>query len=203
MKQLYQKTFEQIKMPEARAAALRTTLASRCSQTEKEAIPMKHTKFFRRPMAAVAAVVLIVALSATAFAYSGGFYRFMTGGSIQDVVDENGNVTGVQGQVDLDQVVEPVEVREDGRLYLTIDGQDTDITGLCSYETPYIYECTGPDGLRHAFIIGGDLDAIGWAEFFWNEDGMPQSGSAHFGTSEGPDDAPWLEAGKDQLGLPW
>lgn len=203
MKHLYQKTFEQIKMPEARAAALRTTLASRCSQTEKEAIPMKHTKFFRRPMAAVAAVVLIVALSATAFAYSGGFYRFMTGGSIQDVVDENGNVTGVQGQVDLDQVVDPVELREDGRLYLTIDGQDTDITGLCSYETPYIYECTGLDGLRHAFIIGGDLDAIGWAEFFWNEDGMPQGGAAHFGTSEGPDDAPWLEAGKDQLGLPW
>lgn len=203
MKQLYQKTFEQIKMPEARAAALRTTLASRCSQTEKEAIPMKHTKFFRRPMAAVAAVVLIVALSATAFAYSGGFYRFMTGGSVQDVVDEDGNVTGVQGQVDLDQVVEPVAVREDGRLYLTIDGQDTDITGLCSYETPYIYECTGPDGLRHAFIIGGDLDAIGWAEFFWNEDGMPQSGSAHFGTSEGSSDAPWLEAGTDQLGLPW
>lgn len=203
MKQLYQKTFEQIKMPEARAAALRTTLASRCSQTEKEAIPMKHTKFFRRPMAAVAAVVLIVALSATAFAYSGGFYRFMTGGSVQDVVDENGSVTGVQGQVDLDQVVEPVEVREDGRLYLTIDGQDTDITGLCSYETPYIYECTGLDGLRHAFIIGGDLDAIGWAEFFWNEDGMPQGGAAHFGTSGGSDDAPWLEAGTDQLGLPW
>lgn len=203
MKTLYQRTFEQIQLPEARTASLRASLASRCSQTEKEAIPMKHTKFFRRPMAAAAAVILVVALSATAFAYSGGFYRFMTGGSVQEVMDADGNVIGSQGQVDLDQVVDPVEVREDGRLYLTIDGQDTDITGLCSYETPYIYECTGPDGLRHAFIIGGDLDAIGWAEFFWNEDGMPQGGSAHFGASEGPDDAPWLEAGKNQLNLPW
>ena len=59
------------------------------------------------------------------------------------------------------------------------------------------------DGLRHAFIIGGDLDALGWAEFFWNEDGIPQGGAAHFGTPEGSDDAPWLDAGKTQLNLPW
>ena len=37
MKQLYQKTFEQIKLPEDRAADLRASLASRCSQTKKEA----------------------------------------------------------------------------------------------------------------------------------------------------------------------
>ncbi len=203
MKQLYQKTFEQIKLPEDRAADLRASLASRCSQTKKEAIPMKHTKLFHRPAAAIAAVVLVVALSATAFAYSGGFYQFMTGGSVQNIVDEDGNITGTQAQVDLNQVTDPVEVREDGRLYLTIGGQDTDITGLCSYETPYIYECTGLDGLRHAFIIGGDLDALGWAEFFWNEDGIPQGGAAHFGTPEGSDDAPWLDAGKTQLNLPW
>lgn len=203
MKPLYQRTFEQIKLPEARTAALRASLASRCSQTEKEAIPMKHRNFFHRPMAAAAAVILVVALSATALAYGGQFYQFMTGGSVQEVMDADGNVIGSQGQVDLNQVVAPVEVREDGRLYLTIDGQDADITDLCSYETPYIYECTGLDGLRHAFLIGGDLDAIGWAEFFWNEDGMPQGGAAHFGTSGGSDDAPWLDAGKAQLGLPW
>ena len=53
---------------------------------------MKHTKLFHRPAAAIAAVVLVVALSATAFAYSGGFYQFMTGGSVQNIVDEDGSV---------------------------------------------------------------------------------------------------------------
>jgi hypothetical protein len=32
---------------------------------------------------------------------------------------------------------------------------------------------------------------------------MPQGGAAHFGTPEGADDAPWLDAGKTQLNLPW
>lgn len=203
MKQLYQKTFDQIKLPEERAAALRSTLASRCSQTEKEAQPMKFIRRFHRPAVAVAALVLVFALSATALAYGGQFYRFMTGGVTRDIVDKDGNVIGVEGQMDLEQITDPVELREDGKLYLTVGGQDTDITGLCSYETPYIYECTGSDGLRHAFIIGGNPDAIGWAEFIWDEDGLPRSGQVSFGTSGGSDDAPWLDAGKEQLDLPW
>ena len=109
----------------------------------------------------------------------------------------------MEGEVDTANLTAPVEVREDGRLYLTINGENTDITGQCSYETPYIYECTGTDGLRHAFIIGGDPGAIGWSEFMWDEDGFPSGGFAHFGTPGGPDDAPWLDAGKEQLNLPW
>lgn len=206
MDRLYRKTFEQVRMPRERAEKIRSELASRCSQMEKEAIPVRQNKRMYRPVLAVALVVLVCALSATALAYSGGLgriYTMMTGGNSWEILDADGQVAGVAGSVELDQVADPVEVREDGRLYLVINGEEQDITDQCSYETPYIYECTGGDGLRHAFIIGGDLDAIGWAEFFWNEEGMPQGGAAHFGTSEGPSDAPWLEVGKEELNLPW
>ena len=203
MDRLYQRTFDQIHLPEERAAVVRKALASRCSQTEQEVIPMKHFKRLPRPVTAAAALILVFALSATAFAYGQRFYSFMSGGSVQDITDENGQVIGVQGSVDPDLAVPPVELRDDGRLYLTANGENADITGLCSDETPYIYECTGSDGLRDTFIIGGEPDAVGWAEFIWDEDGLPTAGTSQFATPEGRDGAPWFDAAMEQLNLPW
>ena len=121
---------------------------------------MNNSKRIRRPILAIAAVFLIAAMSLTAFAYGGkiveGVYTLMTGAIIEHGVDENGN-SYASGSVETGDVTDPVELREDGRLYLTANGEDLDITDQCSYEIPYIYECTGPDGLRHAFIIGGGL----------------------------------------------
>lgn len=206
MDPLYQRTFDQVRMSEDQVRQVRAELASRCPRDEMEAHPMNNSKRIRRPILAIAAVFLIAAMSLTAFAYGGRIveqvYTMMTGGTTEHGIDENGNAYA-SGSVDTGAVTAPVELREDGRLYLTVNGEDLDITGQCSYETPYLYECTGPDGLRHAFIIGGDMDAIGWAEFMWDEDGMPSGGSAHFGTPGGTDDAPWLDAGKEQLNLPW
>lgn len=85
MNRLYQKTFDQVALPEDRADSIRTVLASRCSRMETEA-NMKHT-FLRRPTAVLAAVLLIGSLSVTAFAYGGRVvervYTFMTGGTIE------------------------------------------------------------------------------------------------------------------------
>ncbi|MCI8539405.1 MAG: hypothetical protein HFF18_12240 [Oscillospiraceae bacterium] len=206
MDPLYQRTFDQVRMSEEQVRQIRAGLASRCPRDEMEAHLMNNSKRIRRPILAIAAVFLIAAMSLTAFAYGGkiveGVYTLMTGAIIEHGVDENGN-SYASGSVETGDVTDPVELREDGRLYLTANGEDLDITDLCSYEIPYIYECTGPDGLRHAFIIGGGLDAIGWAEFMWDEEGMPEAGRACFGTPGGTDDAPWLDAGKAQLDLPW
>ena len=78
MDRLYQRTFDQIHLPEERAAVVRKALASRCSQTEQEVIPMKHFKRLPRPVTAAAALILVFALSATAFAYGQRFYSFMS-----------------------------------------------------------------------------------------------------------------------------
>ena len=206
MDRLYQKTFDQVRLPEDRAQRLRAELASRCSHDEMEAISMDNSKKIRRPVMALVAVFLIAAMSLTAFAYGekivDRFYTMMTGGTVEHGTTEDG-ISYTGASTNLDEVVAPVELRDDGRLYLTVNGENLDITDQCSYEIPYIYECTGPDGLRHAFIVGGDRDAIGWAEFMWDENGMPEAGSAVFGTPGGQEDAPWLDEGKDELNLPW
>ena len=192
MNRLYQKTFDQVHMNEEKSKAVRDGLASRCLEMEEKT--MKNKTFIRRPAMLVVTVVLICALSLTAFAYGERIYRFVTGSV---VAAGDSEVSGC-----VEETVAPVEER-DGRLYLVINGENRDITDLCSYTEPYIYTCTGEDGLQHAFAIGGDAGAIGWAEFFWDEVGMLMAGCAEFGSWGGCADAPWLDAAMETLGLPW
>lgn len=202
MDRLYQKTFDQVALPEDRADSIRTVLASRCSRMETEA-NMKHT-FLRRPTAVLAAVLLIGSLSVTAFAYGGRVvervYTFMTGGTIEQSVDENG--TGLSG-VSIGTEQSPLEIREDGTIWLMVNGEALDITGEFSYTDPYIYDGTGEDGLRHVLVVGGETDAIGWSEFLWDENGLPAGGTSQLATPAGREDAPWLEAALETLDLPW
>lgn len=205
MKDLYRQTFDRIRLSEEQVRTMRTVLTSRSSQSETEAHEMKketqNTKpFLRRTGTLLVAALLICTLSVSALAYGGvQIYQMLTGGMIEQGETEDGAyVSGVS----IGNEIEPVEVI-DGRLILTINGENKDITDQCSYTQPYIYECVAEDGLRHSFIIGGNLDAIGWAEFIWDEDNMPKGGAAAFGTPDGTDDAPWFAAGKEQLNLPW
>ena len=196
MKALYQKTFDSVCLSDVRTDAIRTQLAA---AGKKEVIPMKKHVSLRRGLVLAAILILVFALGITAFAYGMRRFDLMTGGVIQHGVDEDGN-SYVEGS--LGSEIEPIEYR-DGRVWLTINGENRDITEEFSYTEPYIYECTGADGLRHAFIIGGETDAVGWAEFLWDENGFPAGGGAHLSSPEGSDDAPWLHAGTDILGLPW
>lgn len=202
----YKRTFDQIEMPQEQAEALRSVLASRHPEQTKEEQTMKHRSFLRRPICALAALILILSLSVTAMAYGGriveNVYNFFIGGAVEQGIDEYGDPY-VSGSVDTDTQTAPIELREDGRMYLTVNGENLDITDEFSYTTPYIYECTGSDGLRHVFVIGGELDAAGWAEFIWNEAGLPTAGETFFGTPGGSDDAPWLNAAMKELELPW
>lgn len=196
MKVLYQKTFDTVRLSDARTDAIRAQLAA---AGKTEVIPMKKHISLRRPLVLAAIFLLIFALSITAFAYGMRRFDLMTGGVIREGVNEDGNSL-VEGTLGTE--IEPIECRE-GRVWLTVNGENRDITGEFSYTEPYIYECTGSDGLRHAFIIGGETDAVGWVEFLWDETGFPRGGGGHFGTPEGSADAPWLHAGTDILGLPW
>lgn len=208
MNSLYRQTFDQIGLPEETAQALRAELASRSSQSETEEPNMKNETNYTRPIlrrtgTLLVAALLICALSVSALAYGGvQIYQMMTGGTFEVGQDKDGNYYA-SGSVDTDNLISPVELRDDGRLYLIINGEDKDITDACSYTEPYIYEFVAEDGLRHSIIIGGDLDAIGWSEFVWSEDNVAAGGHSHFGTSGGSDDAPWFAAGKEKLGLPW
>ena len=167
---------------------------------------MKKNRIPARPSGILVAALLVCALSVTAFAYGGrivsNVYHFVSGGIVEQGIDENGD-NYASGSVDTSTPVAPAEIGEDGRLYLIANQKNLDITDLCSYTIPYIYDIIGEDGLRHAIVIGGNLDAIGWSEFIWDENGLPAAGSSDFGTSGGRDDAPWLNEAMKTLNLPW
>lgn len=202
MRNEYQRTFDQINMPEAEAAKLRGALLSK--QSKKS--PVIHRNFVRRPVAVLVAVILILSLSVTALAYGEKIiehtYQFLSGGNVEVGIDEQGNpYSGTS--MDPEGNFAPMELREDGRVYFTVNDENLDITEEFSYTDPYIYEYTDAEGQRHVFVVGGDLDTIGWAEFIWDKTGTPAAGKTVFGTSRGSDDAPWLTAAGKKLHLPW
>ena len=205
MRGLYQKMFDQIHLSENRTWSIRSELVSEGSRIKMEEKTMKKQNFLCRPVGVLAAALAVCALTVTAFAYGEriveNVYTFVTGGSVEQGVDENGDAY-MSGSVDTDSLAAPVEVKN-GRAYLILNGDGTDITDGFSYTEPYLYDFTGEDGQRHVFVIGGETDAVGWAEFIWNADGMPSAGSSVFGTSEGRADAPWLDVAMKELGLPW
>ncbi len=81
------------------------------------------------------------------------------------------------------------EVR-DGRVYFTRD--NTDITAYCSENTYFRYDFQDEQGISHVILVGGEIDAVGWTEILYFQDGRRLS-HAHLAT-EGEDPA-WYVAG--------
>lgn len=198
----YRNLMQHIELPPAAEERIRQQLLARCAQREEK--PEMKIKHIRKPAAIAAAAVLCCALTVTALASGvvGRVYHYVTGGTSYHYENADGT-KGTVGTMDLDNLNAPAEERE-GRIYFTANGQDLDITDQCSPETPYLYDFTGSDGLRHAFIIGGTPDNFGWAEFLWNEEGIPEGGSASNFTKPGSEEwANWYSSGMEQLNLPW
>lgn len=203
MEPLYRRTFDQVRMSGEAAERVRASLASRCAQKKLEVNDMKNTTKIRRPLAAAAALCAALVLTVTAFASSGlaeHVFHMLSGDTISVGMDESGNVR-VDQALSGEEPVSPVEVRDDGRVFFTAGGEELDITGQFSYETPYVRECTDADGQRHVFIIGGEPDAVGWAECMLDEGDTTAMSAFVLNLAPETEDqpAPWLDAGVEQL----
>ena len=76
-------------------------------------------------------------------------------------------------QIDLRAAESDPLILENGRLWLVLDGERTDITDRIDEATPYIIEDTDPDtGLKNYLILGGTPEDFGWQ--WWAE--IPQGG---------------------------
>lgn len=201
MKQLYKNAFDHISMAEDVSQAMGRDLVLRCSRTETEDHTMKKKAFLRRPLVLAAAILLVCALSVTAFAQNSRITQLLCGAVIETVQDERGNN---QSSVtwDMENSICPVEVRSDGQVYFILNGEMRNVTGEFSYEQPFLYEYTDEMSQRHVFILGGEADAVGWAEYIWDASGMMLGGSASFPTPAGPDEAPWFHVAMERLDLP-
>ena len=91
-------------------------------------------------------------------------YHLVTGGTVTVHYGPNG-YTSTDFTHDAAQ---NLVVLEDGRIWLDLNGERTDITGLIDAETPYIVESTDPDtGFLGILIVGGTPGDLGWA--YWQQ----------------------------------
>ncbi len=123
MNRLYERTFNRIRMPEDKVRALRAELASGCSNSETEVIPMNTHKALRRPTTFLVAVILIASLTMSALA--AGIYYNVVYHVVSDeemaAMTENGALTELTGQNAIYEMDTYDYTEEDGQILVNFD----------------------------------------------------------------------------------
>lgn len=118
----------------------------------------------RRPlkMVLLAAALAVGAVLCIAAGLPTAVYHLLSGGTVTVQQGPNGYKSyDFSNQFP----TEPV-VLEDGRLWLVLDGERTDITDQIDMETPYIMERTDPEsGLSNFLIVGGTPEDFGYCSY--------------------------------------
>ena len=128
MNNLYQRTFDLVTMPEDHAQALRSVLASRCSNNKTEVIPMKK-HFVRLSTSFLVAAILIAAMSVSALAC--GIYYYVTY-EVHEGVEIPEDAVNITDQ-DADFEMDSYEYREEDGMII-VDFNETVIDEDVSYE---------------------------------------------------------------------
>jgi len=179
MEMNYKQTFDAVRMHPERQEQIRSKLSSRFSENEKEdkVINIKTKK--RLITVLLAAVLSISLLAAAGFAYGSQIIQMLGGSYIESGRDSNGH--------DYVQITitdnNPAIVR-DGKVFITIDGIEKDITSYCTETTFFSYEKNDEDGNRHVLVIGGTPEKLGWADFVFKESGQYLGGGSVYHASE-------------------
>ena len=94
-------------------------------------------------------------------------YQLFTGGTMVADVEMSGPNRHIYSDLRNAFPEDPL-VLEDGRLWLVLNGERTDITDRIDMETPYIVEHTDPEtGLSSSLILGGTSEDFGWC--LWHQ----------------------------------
>ena len=104
----------------------------------------------------------------------------------------------------------PAEVR-DGRLYFTANGEDIDITDLCSMDTAFIYVMQDRTGTFHYIFVGGRPDNWGYGSIMkkpgtiLNPEGewIGGGGYNHCGRESNWEPYGWFLDAKEKIGHPF
>ena len=210
MEMNYKQTFDAVCIPTKSREQIRSILSSRFSENEKEdsvsncvintvtntaintVINNKNRK--RLITVLLAAIISISLLSAAALAYGSQIINMLGGSYIESGKNKDGSHYTSITIYDNN----PAEV-SDGKVFITLDGIETDITSYCTETTFFKYEKTDENGYRHILVIGGAPDNLGWADFVWDEKGQYLgSGTVHM---PGPnyENPIWLERARAML----
>ena len=120
-----------------------------------------RTSFFKVLIAAAALVCLTAIVGFTYLTYEWS----ISGNSM--VMSQQGNTTSYQMTFNGEKMDHPIRL-EDGRVILTYEDEETDITDLIDEETPFIYTYTNPvTGWEGYIIAGGGTEDLGYANVYY------------------------------------
>lgn len=139
----------------ADAEAVKDRVLARAGTARKRRTPPLKAVLLAAALAVGCALMIAAGLPTTV-------YRLVTGGTVTVQYGPDGYQS-----YDFDNQfpTEPV-ILENGRLWLVIKDERTDITDLISMDTPYIVEDIDPEsGLSNYLIIGGTPEDFGYASY--------------------------------------
>lgn len=149
----YREQMDQIRLTDSGKRALLDSLRRQTREPVR-----RSPRMLRTALIAAAVIVLAVALMG---AGNRIIYQFTGPGGTRIYAEEGYN------KVDGAEQIELVTL-EDGRLWLTVFGEHTDITDLVDEDTPYIYTFYDEDtDTRGTIIAGGTPEDFGWAEMYF------------------------------------
>ena len=202
MQKELKEVFHQVEMPDRCVLNIEKAI----EQKKEGASFCKKTSKLPRFAAAAAAVVMALLLTdGVVYAYTGNgiISRIIAfnGAAFTKTVDEEGNTTSV-AEVNTEEATAPAEY-VDGRLYLTVNGENLDITEEISDTNAYTYIYEDTASVTHYIIIGGKPESFGYAEFLQGADKEWIGGSFIGGEVGGTINPDWLQMAKEELNIPW
>lgn len=214
--------FDSVTMPESCRQRIEDAMQARSARAP-------HPRWVRTALTAAAALLFVLGIlhSDTIAATAQNFYDYVihalnpkspTIGEVEDgVIVSYGGVNATIGQDSNSMTASmqigadlPAEVR-DGRLYFTANGENIDITDLCSMDTAYIYTVKDATGLLHHIVVGGTPENWGYQVFVQDpscENGDPTGWIAgasgrHKGADSDWKPYAWVFNAKEILDYPW
>ena len=164
---------------------------------QKEKTVNTKTHFIRKPLPAVAAIIIIISILAAGFAFANSdqIINLLGGGRI-----ESGKTNDGDDYISISTsfTEDPVEIIN-GRVYFILDGSGVDITEYCTETTFYEYEYISVSGYRHVVIVGGAPDKLGWGEFIWDEKGSVIGNNATFHEDINGEKPQWLRSAEEKF----
>ena len=164
----------------------------------------RTTRVVRRMCYTAACLVML-------FAASNGICYAATGSSLVNTIIVMANGANVEISEDGSSVTFTIEstgdlsytTAENGRLYITLNNEKTDITDQCSETDYYRHDYTDSEGNTHVIIAGGTVDSYGWAEYIFNAEGKYIFNTMNIPTDDAnPDYVPvWFTKAEKVLGL--